>query len=53
MDFEINFYIVQFNDLENKMTENKLGSKIEGEEYLVLHEFVKKAKEKLSKETWD
>ncbi len=53
MDFEINFYIVQFNDLENKMNENKLGSKIEGEEYLVLHEFVKKAKEKLPKETWD
>lgn len=53
MDFEINFYIVQFNDLENKMNENKLGSKIEGEEYLVLHEFVKKAREKLPKETWD
>ena len=35
------------------MVENKLGSKIEGEEYLVLHEFVKKAKKKLSKETWD
>ena len=35
------------------MNENKLGSKIEGEEYLVLHEFVKKAKEKLPKETWD
>lgn len=53
MDFENNFYIVQFNDLENKMNENKLGRKIEGEEYLVLHEFVKKAKEKLPKETWD
>ena len=35
------------------MVENKLGSKIEGEEYLVLHEFAKKAKAKLSKETWD
>ena len=53
MAFKINFYIVQFDDLENKMTEKKLGSKIEGEEYLVLHEFVKKAKEKLPKETWD
>ncbi len=53
MAFKINFYIVQFEDLENNMTEKKLGSKIEGEEYLVLHEFVKKAKEKLSKETWD
>ena len=53
MAFKINFYIVQFEDLENKMTEKKLGSKIEGEEYLVLHEFVKKAKEKLPKETWD
>ena len=29
------------------MIENKLGSKIEGEEYLVLHEFAKKAKSKL------
>ena len=27
------------------MVENKLGSKIEGEEYLVLHEIAKKAKE--------
>ena len=53
MAFKINFYIVQFDDLENKMTEKKLGSKIEGEEYLVLHEFVKKAREKLPKETWD
>ena len=53
MAFKINFYIVQFDDLENKMTEKKLGSKIEGEEYLVLHEFAKKAREKLSKETWD
>jgi glycolate oxidase len=53
MDFKINFYIVQFEDLENKMTEKKLGSKIEGEEFLVLHEFVKKAREKLPKETWD
>ena len=35
------------------MNEKKLGSKIEGEEYLVLHEFAKKAKEKLPKETWD
>ena len=35
------------------MVDKKLGSKIEGEEYLVLHEFVKKAKKKLSKETWD
>ena len=35
------------------MNENKLGNKIEGEEYLVLHEFVKKAKEKLPIETWD
>ena len=39
--------------ISNKMTEKKLGSKIEGEEYLVLHEFVKKAREKLPKETWD
>ena len=53
MAFKINFYIVQFEGLENKMTEKKLGSKIEGEEYLVLHEFVKKAREKLPKETWD
>ena len=53
MAFKINFYIVQFEDLENKMNEKKLGSKIEGEEYLVLHEFVKKAREKLPKETWD
>ena len=53
MAFKINFYIVQFEDLENKMTEKKLGSKIEGEEYLVLHEFIKKAREKLPKETWD
>ena len=53
MAFKINFYIVQFEDLENKMTEKKMGSKIEGEEYLVLHEFVKKAREKLPKETWD
>ena len=53
MAFKINFYIVQFEGLENKMTEKKLGSKIEGEEYLVLHEFAKKAREKLSKETWD
>ena len=53
MAFKINFYIVQFEDLENKMTGKKLGSKIEGEEYLVLHEFVKKAREKLPKETWD
>ena len=35
------------------MEQNKLGSLIEGEEYLVLHEFVKKAKEKLPIETWD
>ena len=35
------------------MKDNKIGSLIEGEEYLVLHEFVKKAKEKLSIETWD
>ena len=35
------------------MEQNKLGNLIEGEEYLVLHEFVKKAKEKLSIETWD
>ena len=53
MAFKINFYIVQFEGLENKMTKKKLGSKIEGEEYLVLHEFVKKAREKLPKETWD
>ena len=53
MAFKINFYIVQFEGLENKMTEKKLGSKIEGEEYLVLHEFVKKARDKLPKETWD
>ena len=53
MAFKINFYIVHFEGLENKMTEKKLGSKIEGEEYLVLHEFVKKAREKLPKETWD
>ena len=53
MAFKINFYIVQFEGLENKMTEKKLGSKIEGEEYLVLHEFVKRAREKLPKETWD
>ena len=53
MAFKINFYIVQFEDLENKMTKKKLGSKIEGEEYLVLHEFAKKAREKLPKETWD
>lgn len=53
MAFKINFYIVQFEGLENKMIEKKLGSKIEGEEYLVLHEFVKKAREKLPKETWD
>ena len=53
MAFNINFYIVQFEGLENKMTGKKLGSKIEGEEYLVLHEFVKKAREKLPKETWD
>ncbi len=53
MAFKSNFYIVQFLDLENKMTEKKLGSKIEGEEYLVLHEFVKKARDKLPKETWD
>ena len=53
MAFKINFYIVQFEGLENKMTEKKLGSKIEGEEYLVLHEFAKKAREKLPKETWD
>ena len=53
MAFKINFYIVQFEDLENKMSEKNLGSKIEGEEYLVLHEFVKRAKEKLPKETWD
>ena len=53
MAFKINFYIVQFEDLENRMNEKKLGSKIEGEEYLVLHEFVKKAREKLPKETWD
>ena len=53
MAFKINFYIVHFEELENNMIEKKLGSKIEGEEYLVLHEFVKKAKEKLPKETWD
>ena len=53
MAFKINFYIVQFEGLENKMTGKKLGSKIEGEEFLVLHEFVKKAREKLPKETWD
>ena len=53
MAFKIIFYIVQIEYLENKMTEKKLGSKIEGEEYLVLHEFVKKAREKLPKETWD
>ena len=47
MAFKTNFYIVQFKALENKMTEKKLGSKIEGEEYLVLHEFIKKAREKL------
>ncbi|MDC0092991.1 alpha-hydroxy-acid oxidizing protein [Alphaproteobacteria bacterium] len=35
------------------MPDKILGSKIVGEEYLVLHEFVKKAKEKLPKETWD
>ena len=35
------------------MTEKKLGSKIEGEEYLVLHEFFKKAREILLKETSD
>jgi isopentenyl diphosphate isomerase/L-lactate dehydrogenase-like FMN-dependent dehydrogenase len=35
------------------MNNDKLGSKIEGEEYLVLHEFAKKAKKNLSKETWD
>ena len=35
------------------MTNNNDGSKIIGEEYLVLHELVKKAKEKLPKETWD
>ena len=35
------------------MKDKKLSSVIEGEEYLVLHEFVKKAKEKLSIETWD
>ena len=35
------------------MNSDKLGSKIEGEEYLVLHEFAKKAKQNLSKETWD
>ena len=31
------------------MTKNKLGSEIKGEEYLVLHEFAKKAKGKLPK----
>ena len=35
------------------MSSNNLGSEIKGEEYLVLHEFAKKAKEKLPKETWD
>ncbi len=35
------------------MTNDKLGNEIVGEEYLVLHEFVKKAKAKLPKETWD
>ena len=35
------------------MNKKKLDSKIEGEEYLVLHEFAKKAKQKLPKETWD
>jgi glycolate oxidase len=35
------------------MNEKKLNSKIVGEEYLVLHEFAKKAKQKLPKETWD
>ena len=35
------------------MNEKKIGSKIEGEEYLVLHEFAKTARQKLSKETWD
>ena len=35
------------------MSGNKLSSKIEGEEFLVLHEFAKKAKENLSKESWD
>ena len=53
MAFKINFYIVQSEVLENKMNTKKLGSKIEGQEYLVLHEFAKKAKEKLPKETWD
>ena len=35
------------------MSKNKLSSKIEGEEFLVLHEFAKKAKENISKESWD
>ena len=35
------------------MSKNKLGSEIKGEEYLVLHEFAKKAKAKLPIETWD
>ena len=35
------------------MSSNKLSSKIEGEEFLVLHEFAKKAKENISKESWD
>ena len=34
------------------MTKNKLGSEIKGEEYLVLHEFAKKAKEKGIKEVY-
>ena len=35
------------------MSGNKLSSKIVGEEFLVLHEFAKKAKVNLSKESWD
>ena len=41
------------SNVEKIMGRNKMGSKIEGEEYLVLHEFAKKAKKNLSKETWD
>ena len=54
MVFNINFYIVFLSKtMEIDMNRNNLGSEIKGDEYLVLHEFAKKAKEKLPKETWD
>ena len=50
---QFHYNLKSYTKWSKNMSGNKLSSKIVGEEFLVLHEFAKKAKENLSKESWD